>query len=261
VKNLPALALALVCTTGFLVAPAADAATMSATATASWKTPTPFTVTNAAGGDISNSVVVVDPVNASDPFDPNLHFTVANINGVETNRVNGWAASLNTSAANPDVFVVSSPNSMSASASGGFATTASWSTFRFTTTGTAQLAFDYSFIDTINNNPSMTIDVVLMKLDANASPLQTIVGGATDPASGQPIPLLSFGTDAGPTFTSALFDVAAGDLYSLTFNVSSVAGTPAPSAVPVPAALPLLGSALAAIAGLSKRRRGKGALI
>jgi hypothetical protein len=237
VKNIPALALALVCTTGILVSNSA----LAATATFSHAGATPF---SSAGGTFAllggaanpaQTDVLLNPNFTADPTDDKKAFSAT------------FDAALNVT--QDALSAVTSATKIDLKAAGGESTVLRIGTFGYTgTSSTATFSFDYSFIDDTKNLPLMNISVGLDRFDAQGALQQNLLDITQQ--------LVQFtGTDITNTF-SFDFAVNNGDQLLLSLYVSASSDLVA-APVPVPAALPLLGSALAGIAGLSKRRRNK----
>lgn len=243
-KNLPALALALVCTTGFFVAPAAHAAT----ATITW--PSIVNLNLPAGTDPSEDIatrrtdIAFDDGNASS----NVDFSEG--------AVDGWGKALSKvgASATPTELKVTSPGTGNMVF---LSRATSWDFSNITAPVSGSLAFNYTFEPDASLDPNAFL---------NASISLTIVDKLTSSVVTTISPMATAQTSASPG------DAMRSGVLSLNFTINpgqaailnvalGVAGAPAAAPVPVPAALPLLVSALAGVAGMSKRRRNKGAQI
>jgi hypothetical protein len=242
VKNIPALALALVCTTGFFVAPTAHAAT----ATLTW----PGTINL----NLSNGVTATEDIASRSTV---ISLDTGNGNTKQLGKTDSFGpltAGQNPASATEALLSASSPG-LGANIAVDRFTSFSFNLPTGVTGGTGSISLAYNFdID----NTDIDKDAFLM---ASLSMIISHADGSVDtftPSSSQAI-----GTALGKTsgLISLTFDFLAGDNAFLAAGVFSKGAPLQPAAVPVPAALPLLVSALAGVAGMSKRRRNKGAQV
>jgi hypothetical protein len=242
VKNLPALALALVCTTAALVSNNATAASASI----KYSGATPF---SSAGGTFALLGGAANPAVTDILLNPN--FTPETTDDKKAVDANFGAV---LSVSQDALSAVTTASSLELKAAGGESSVLRVGTFGYTgVDSTATFSFDYSFMDDTKNRPLVSLYASLDRYAADGTTLlQNLIPNTT--------PLLEFiGNDVSDKF-ALNFDVKNGEQYFLTIYLSASSDVAA-APVPVPAALPLLIGALAGVAGMSKRRRNKGAQV